>query len=217
MSLKNLELPLFPLGNVVLFPSMPLPLQIFEERYKQMIWDIGETEPRFGVVLIKQGREVGPTAVPYSIGTVAKIVQLERVEDGRIMVSAVGEQRFVIQETQTGKPYLMANVNLIQDNDTEISESLVSNIKISFLEYVRRLTALRGGWIDRLAEYDDPSALSFAIAQLLQVESKIKQELLEMTSVSSRLQLENTLLVKSIEHLDVLLKQEGPHKRFSAN
>ena len=217
MSLQNLELPLFPLGNVVLFPSMPLPLQIFEERYKQMIVDIEGTDSRFGVVLIKQGREVGPPATPCSVGTVAKIVQLDRVHDGRIFISAVGERRFEIQETTTDKPYLVANVNLIEDDDSEVSDHLVASARTAFLEYVRMLTALRGGWIEHLSDYENPSALSYAIAHGLQVESGVKQRLLEMTNVSSRLELENSLLVNGTERLKHLLQREGPHKRFSVN
>lgn len=217
MSLKNLQLPLFPLGNVVLFPNMPLPLQVFEERYKQMIADIEETNPRFGVVLIKQGKEVGPPAVPYSIGTVAKIVQLDRIDDGRILVGAVGENKFEIQETITDKPYLVGTVNLIEEEEEAIPDLLIASVRTSFLEYVRGLTALRGGWIERLSDYDNPSALSYAIAQGLQVESEVKQQLLEMTNVTSRLELENSLLARGIEHLKNLLRREGPHKRFSAN
>ena len=71
-------LPLFPL-NTVLFPSEALPLQIFEERYKQMMQDCLDSDSKFGVVLIKSGSEVGEPAIPHSMGTVAHIVQVNRV------------------------------------------------------------------------------------------------------------------------------------------
>ena len=58
------ELPLFPLNNVVLFPAMPLPLHIFEERYKAMIGDCINRNAPFGVLLIREGREVGAPATP---------------------------------------------------------------------------------------------------------------------------------------------------------
>ncbi|MDP6513158.1 MAG: LON peptidase substrate-binding domain-containing protein, partial [SAR202 cluster bacterium] len=67
-------LPLFPL-NSVLFPGASIPLQIFEDRYKQMLRDCLDADSRFGVVLIKSGREVGGSAEPHATGTVAQIVQ----------------------------------------------------------------------------------------------------------------------------------------------
>ena len=65
------DLPLFPLGTV-LFPGMQLPLQLFEPRYLQMFQDIARQDSRFGVVLIKEGVEVGEPAVPFDIGTIAR-------------------------------------------------------------------------------------------------------------------------------------------------
>ncbi|MQG76143.1 MAG: peptidase S16, partial [SAR202 cluster bacterium] len=75
------ELPLFPLGGTVLFPGMNLPLQIFEDRYLQMMTDISQDDSRFGVVLIKEGKEVGEPATPYDVGTIAQVVQREDSPD----------------------------------------------------------------------------------------------------------------------------------------
>ena len=70
------QLPLFPL-NLVLFPGMDLPLHIFEERYKSMIGDCLNQNLPFGVVLIKEGLEVGTPAEPERIGTSARILHAE--------------------------------------------------------------------------------------------------------------------------------------------
>ena len=75
-------LPLFPL-NLVLFPGMPLPLHILEERYRAMIGECRDTEQPFGVVLIKEGLEVGGPADPFMTGTSARIVRVEDMDDGR--------------------------------------------------------------------------------------------------------------------------------------
>ena len=72
-----LELPIFPLGTV-LFPGMPLPLHIFEERYKRMIGRCLDGDRAFGVTLLKSGREVGGPAIPHEVGTIARIVQAGR-------------------------------------------------------------------------------------------------------------------------------------------
>src|SRR2546428_795565 len=71
-------LPLFPL-HVVLFPGLPLPLHIFEPRYRLMVGRCLEASSAFGVVLIRAGREVGEPATPYSVGTTAPIVRHERL------------------------------------------------------------------------------------------------------------------------------------------
>jgi Lon protease-like protein len=74
------ELPIFPL-NVVLFPGMPLPLHIFEERYKSMINRCIQAGHAFGVVLIREGQEVGPPARPHDVGTTAVIAVERPAED----------------------------------------------------------------------------------------------------------------------------------------
>ena len=84
------ELPLFPL-NTVLFPGMPLPLHIFEDRYKQMINNCLEEKEPFGVVLIRNGKEaLGPLAQPHSIGCTARIVEVQKLSDGRMNITSVG-------------------------------------------------------------------------------------------------------------------------------
>src|SRR5512147_2655499 len=91
------ELPLFPL-NTVLFPGMPISLHIFEPRYKLMIEQCIQIAQPFGVVLIREGVEaLGPSAEPHQIGCSAQITQVERLEDGRMNIVAVGVERFQIR------------------------------------------------------------------------------------------------------------------------
>ena len=75
------QIPLFPL-QAVLFPGGFLPLRIFEPRYRTMIKFCLENESEFGVVLIKEGEEVGETATPYEVGTAARILHVENLDDG---------------------------------------------------------------------------------------------------------------------------------------
>jgi Lon protease-like protein len=86
---------LFPL-NIVLFPEGPLPLRIFETRYLDMVRRCMRETQSFGVVLIREGNEVGP-AETFDVGTLAKIVDFHQLSDGLLGLSCVGRQRFRIQ------------------------------------------------------------------------------------------------------------------------
>jgi uncharacterized protein len=88
------SIPLFPL-NIVLFPDGALPLRIFETRYVDMVRDCMREERGFGVVLIREGNEVGP-AETYDVGTMAKITDFDQLPDGLLGLSCVGQQRFRI-------------------------------------------------------------------------------------------------------------------------
>src|ERR1700712_3321370 len=88
-------LPMSPLGWV-LFPAMPLPLRVFEERYLSLLAAVLPDEPaEFGVVLIERGQEVGGGDTRFDVGTVAQIVELEAGE-GSVIVLAVGNRRFEV-------------------------------------------------------------------------------------------------------------------------
>ena len=86
---------LFPL-NIVLFPDGQLPLRIFETRYVDMVRRCMREAQNFGVVLIREGKEVGP-AETFDVGTLAKIVDFHQLSDGLLGLSCVGQQRFRIQ------------------------------------------------------------------------------------------------------------------------
>ena len=86
---------LFPL-NIVLFPEGPLPLRIFEARYVDMVRRCMRETQTFGVVLIREGSEVGP-AETFDVGTLAKIVDFHQLSDGLLGLSCIGQQRFRIR------------------------------------------------------------------------------------------------------------------------
>ena len=108
-----MEMPLFPLKNVVLFPGMMLPLHIFELRYREMINRCIEEKIPFGVLLIEEGQEVGDTAKPHMVGTAARITRVERYEDGRMDIVALGTQRFRVVDFDHSKSYLSGSVRQV--------------------------------------------------------------------------------------------------------
>ena len=195
------RLPLFPL-NVVMFPNTSIPLQIFEERYKLMLQDCLDADSKFGVVLIKAGAEVGEPAVPHTIGTLAHITQVNRVEGGRLFISIFGQQRFQIVDMAQYQPYMAAQVELLtEDADADVPPTEMEAIRKATTEHVRLTLGMRGGWVRESRLPSDPTALSYFIAGMLQARLSEKQALLEEPSTSKRLESELDLLRREGEAL----------------
>jgi Lon protease-like protein len=107
-------LPMFPLGSV-LFPAMPLPLRVFEERYLAMVAQVLQEEPpEFGVVLIERGQEVGGGDIRFDVGTVARIADLQ-VTDDMVGLLGLGGRRFTVESWGGDDPYPQAEVRLLDD------------------------------------------------------------------------------------------------------
>ena len=179
------NLPLFPL-NTVLFPGLPLPLHIFEDRYKLMIATCLVTDSEFGVLLIRSGVEVGGPAEPYEVGTIARIRDVERLPDGRMNLVTVGTERFRLVEIVEREPYLVGRVEPYPALPETTDRDLAAEVRAKFLAYLRDL---RPELADRapakLAE--EPEALSYQLAAALPIIPARRQALLAMDSTSARL------------------------------
>jgi Lon protease-like protein len=110
-------LPLFPLPNVVLFPRMPLPLHVFEPRYRQMVAEALESHHAIGMVLLKPGWETDYYGRPpvYPIGCAGLIERCERFEDGRYNMLLKGVARFRVENEQPGLAYRVAQARYTGD------------------------------------------------------------------------------------------------------
>lgn len=202
-----MEMPLFPLKNVVLFPGMVLPLHIFELRYREMINRCIDERIPFGVVLIDEGQEVGAAAQPCMVGTAARIVRVERLEDGCMNITAVGTQRFRIHELRHDHSYLAGTVSQfpVVNGATKLATELAQHVRPQVMDYVDLLakassTKLR---LNRLPE--DPLTLAFLIAIALQVKAEDKQKLLEQPGIPEILALESRLISRETKLLEFML------------
>ncbi len=194
------DLPLFPL-HVVLFPEMPLPLHIFEPRYREMILRCREENSPFGIVQIQSGPETGGEAVPSLVGTTARIAQYEETEDGRMNILVFGDTRFQISRTRLVHPFLSGEVMPFGEDDAPtpgVAEAYDTVARL-FKKYLRALLAMTGRSLSALQLPTEPEALSFAIASVLQVPLGEKQKLLELTDTTARLKRETQLLEIEIE------------------
>jgi uncharacterized protein len=146
-----MELPLFPL-HTVLCPGIALPLHVFEERYRELVRDCLDASKPFGVVLIRQGREVGGGTISFSaIGTMAEIRQVGRYPDGRFDLLVVGTRRFRIRSVAAGvRPYFVAEVDELDEvvGDDDLARSLANRATRRFVRYLELLQPRDGETAD---------------------------------------------------------------------
>jgi Lon protease-like protein len=204
MRIPERDLPLFPL-NIVLFPRMPLPLHVFEPRYREMVANCLRDEIGFGVVLIKAGDEVGGPAEPHSVGTVARIVDVRKLPDGRMNLITMGVVRFRIIQTHSEHAYMSGDVERWEDEMGDL-KALPRVTRVAhqlFVEYMADLLELANSEIGskQLVAPLDPQVLSYTIASSLQISNEEKQALLEMDTVEARLRQQITFLEREREIL----------------
>lgn len=176
-----MDLYLFPLG-LVLFPGTPLPLHVFEDRYREMIGRCISDDRPFGVVRITSGTEVGGPAETESVGTMASIREHRRLEDGRYVLIAEGTRRFRIVERLVEVPFPVASVELF-DNEAPPTgwEPDVAALEQLLRRY--KMLSSEAGEDDAapVAELGtDPETASYAAAAALVTDDAHKQRLLEM-------------------------------------
>ena len=180
-------LPLFPL-EVVLLPRTPLPLHIFEERYKEMIGLCLEEPSEFGVVLAR-GNGVLRTGCAAAIGRV-----LNRHDDGRLDILAFGTDRFEIRSIDSRRSYFRAEVRYFDDDDLRPASKTAARQA----DLMRREYALLGGEEPGEVDLDDPQA-SFLLAHV-SPDLDFRQMLLQMRSEADRME-------RVAEHLASLVER----------
>ncbi|GAB4444416.1 MAG: LON peptidase substrate-binding domain-containing protein [Chloroflexi bacterium OHK40] len=185
------QIPLFPLGTI-LFPGATMNLHIFEERYRLMIGRCLEQGTPFGVVLIREGDEVSEgrfgarPAQPYAVGTLAQISANVRLEDGRYLLTAVGQTRFRIQHLVQQTPYLVASVVELPEEVPAQAVALAQELRATYERYWQAVAVATGVPTQAEELPGDPASLAYQLADRIQVPLARKQRWLE-TDLSTRL------------------------------
>ena len=200
-----MDLRLFPL-QTVLFPGMRMPLHIFEERYKIMVRECIEEDAPFGVVLIRSGAEVGAGAVPCDVGTTARIVQVEYLDEGRMNLFTIGGQRFRIIAVNTTSPYLRGEVEMLdQRRDAQALPELMARAGDMFDAYLRTYMALGGQWTRGVDLPADAGDAADYIAARMDIAAPLKQELLEQLAPEARLARELEIIAEELPEMRLRL------------
>ena len=192
------ELPLFPLPEVVLFPTRPLPLHIFEFRYRIMMNTILESDRRFGVLMFDQAK--GAIA---NVGCCAEIIHYQRLPDDRMKMLTLGQQRFRVLEYVREKPYRVALVEWIEDQPpSKDLRSLATDVEQLLRDVIRLSSKLTEQNIELPEDLPDlPIELSYWVASNLYGVAQEQQLLLEMQDTAERLQREAEILTSTRNHL----------------
>ena len=211
---KKIIIPVFPLPEVVLLPGMNLPIHIFEERYKQMISSVLNGNKQFGVVLLLSN-------ICAQVGTIAEIIDVENLEDGKMNILVEGKNRFKINSLISEEPYFVAQIQLYEDLEEEIN----SELKKAFKQ-IRKLSSKALNIFDKVSDQDmskkiklpeDPSELMYLITANLSCPYESKQYILESQSVRDRVDKVMLLLKDEIQRLEVLLENKKTKKEVVKN
>jgi Lon protease-like protein len=191
--MASLRIPLFPL-DVVLLPKKPLPLHIFEPRYKLMIRNAVEQDAPFGIV---RGLQVEPAPVSSPrlprgdgiarVGCTARVVRVIRTyDDGRMDIATVGERVFRIREVHDDKPYLEATVDIEPDDIQPGPAEVTAKLRTLFENCQRLIHGSAGPEASWWPEDNAESSLAYELAGELPLDLDTLQELLEMRSEAAR-------------------------------
>jgi hypothetical protein len=202
-------MPMFPLGSV-LFPSLVLPLHVFEPRYRALVRDVLDGDGEFGVCLIERGAEVGGGDVRTDIGTVARVHEAQELPDGRWALVAVGERRIVVERWLPDDPYPRAEVRDLPDPPPSIAEvALLPDVLAKLRTALARSAQLGEGTNPPTVEIaTDPVLASHQASALAPIATIDQHALLAAGTVGLRLASLDTLLDDAIELLD-LRRQAG--------
>ena len=194
MSTESLrEIFIFPL-HTVLYPEGMLPLKVFEQRYVEMTKACLRDGSPFGVCLIREGREVGAAAVPEPVGCFAAIERWDMPHPGLFHLLARGGGRFRIREMRVA-PNLLISASV----ETIPADHATSAVDRQCREMLRAIIEKVGaGHFPAPARLEDAAWVGFRLAEILPLDARAKQELLEMTDAAARL-----------ERLRVLLAEQG--------
>ena len=184
------RIPIFPLRGVIYFPKTNLPLNIFEERYLQLVTDSMKTNKLMGMIQLKKG-----ASKVYNIGCLGEISHFEKTRDGRILIKLTGITRFeVIKEIKNSKLYREFNVQYdkfykdiekeeLQNRQEKTLETLFEKIKVFFK---------RNGLILNWKEFEklNQAQKISTLAMISPFSEEEKQKLLETVNLNSTI---NTL------------------------
>ena len=213
-------MPLFPLPNAVLFPKTPMPLFIFEDRYRTMVREVIAGSGELVIALMREGMEFRQTGISavHSVACLGKIETHEQLQDGKYNIVVVGVQRVRLVRIVENSPYRLVEVEMLKDfESTENPDEIVrrqNDLGKLFAEFTELAAGMQPQAMDLMPQLDFESLVNM-VAMTLNLPIEQKQALLEIDAPSLRCdmlipilkqQLETLVIVRRYEHI----KPENP-------
>ena len=215
------HLPLFPLP-LVLVPNEPLPLHIFEDKYRKMLGDVTDEHKLFGIILFEPNDAFADRPEIGSIGCVAELNDVQSLPDGRSNIVVTGVVRFRLLEYLESEPYLVGDLEFFEDDVADEKElAPIAERVFGMFERVAKAAFKLSGNRGRFSEMKrtDPESFSFLATAAFNFENDLKYRLLEMTSTIERLQKLEEILLKTVDQMEAsadlhkVIKTNGHSKK----
>jgi Lon protease-like protein len=203
-----IQIPIFPLPDVVLFPHTLLPLHIFEPRYRQMVRDCLAGDKRLAMALLRPGWENDYYGRPpvYPIAGAGEIIQHEALQDGRFNILLRGTMRIgITAEMPADKPYRLARARPLPDRypdrDPKVLVDRVERLKVFYLRILSEVQKGQGEVAKIFSGVKDPGIIVDRIAGAAIADAETRQQALEAVEVAMRLTLVQDHLVGVLARL----------------
>ncbi|MCD6170650.1 MAG: endopeptidase La [Candidatus Latescibacteria bacterium] len=200
------EIPILPLRNTVVFPSMAAPLMVSREKSVKLVDDVLSGNKLLGTITQRSPDVEEPTWKDiYNYGTVAIVHRMIRMPDGSMRILIQGIARFKVKKPLTGKPYLKAEIELLEDiieKSIEI-DALARNVSNQFQRIISLVPNLPDELGVAVANIDDPGRLADLVASDLNISTSEKQEILETVEVKKRLEKLTVLLARELQVVEL--------------
>jgi Lon protease-like protein len=213
-----IQIPIFPLPDVVLFPHTLLPLHIFESRYRQMVRDCLAGDRRLAMALLRPGWENDYYGRPpiYSIAGAGEIIQHEELPDGRFNILLRGTMRIGITAELPDKPYRAARARPLPDRYPDANPKALADrierLKVFYLRILSEVQKGQGEIAKIFSGVKDPGIIVDRIAGAAIADAETRQQVLEAVEVGTRLTIVQDHLVAVLSHLS---DRNAPAERSS--
>jgi Lon protease-like protein len=199
------SLPLFPLP-LVLLPDEMLPLHIFEDKYQQMLSDIQTKSNEFGVVFFNPEESNFNLPDVGSIGCIAKLRDVNKLEDGRSNILTIGVSRFMLEDyVDSLEPYSIGEISVFNDFEDDSDElKALANEVFGLFRRIAKAAHKMSGQPHTLPEIPqaEPIQLSFLVAAAFNLPNDLKYDLLKTRSTQERLKKLRGILIQAVEQIE---------------
>jgi hypothetical protein len=203
-----IQIPIFPLPDVVLFPDTLLPLHVFEPRYRQMVEDALAGDGRIAMAILRPGWENEYYGRPpvHPVAGAGEIIQHERLPDGRFNILLRGTMRLgIVGELSEGKPYRVARARPLldryPDDGPAVLKARIERLKVFYLRLLSEVQKGQGEVARIFSGVTDPGIIVDRIAGTAIADTDIRRQVLELVEVDARLQLVQEQLIGVLNHL----------------